>query len=182
MTFYNIIFGILFLGACREFFQAGLNRKWKDFCIASTLALLVFNDTLFTSHEIESLNLKYTIGMKLVDLFAFLILTMAIALFNTTSNILGIKINGKIFTHWREPIIWGLICFYWLLALIWNKLGNIYSYQVGYREEIAITLLFFFYLMLIVSINPLKRATKFIRWFIPLVVFGYILYKAFTYY
>lgn len=46
MTFYNIIFGILFLGAVRELLHAFVTSDWTKLGMAGTLALVVFNDTI----------------------------------------------------------------------------------------------------------------------------------------
>lgn len=182
MTFYCIIFGFLFIGACREFFQAAFSKKWRVFCIASTLALLVFNDILFTSHEVEVLCIQYTIWMKLVDLIAFLILTMAFIVLNKKSNFLEITIQSKVFTRRRETIIWSLLGSYWLLALLWNKIGKVYAIKHGYRLEIAVFILILLILMIILSAYPYGIITKLTRWIVPVIILFYILYKAICYY
>ena len=182
MTFYNIIFGILFLGACRELFLAGFHGKWKDFCVATTIALLVFNDTLFTSHEIESLKLTYSVSMKLIDLLDFLLLTAVIVILNPAGNFLGIAVKGRFYAHWREPIIWGLLSSYWLLGLAWNKLADVYSQGIGYREGVSFLLLVPFVFMTIVSFWPLTKLARFSRWSIILILLSYILFKAHAYY
>jgi hypothetical protein len=181
MTFYNIIFGILFLGTCRELFYAGFCSKWKDFFVLSTIALLVFNDTLFTTHEIEVLKLSYTVWMKLIDLLDFLILTAVIIILKPFNNFLGIKINKRPLIRYRDSVIWTLVTIYWLLGLLWNKVGNIYSNEIGFRTEYSLFLLFFFILMTLASWFRWQIVVNFLRIIIMFIVFGYIILKAVIY-
>jgi len=54
MTFYNIIFGLLFIGAFREvIFALAQGPDWPLFCLTATLSVLVFSDTIYTSVVIE---------------------------------------------------------------------------------------------------------------------------------
>src|ERR1044071_10132656 len=98
MTFYNIIFGILFLGGVREIFVAltsehggGLLAFWE----ASILTLLIFSDVVYTSHVLEELKYPYTVWMKLIDLTSFILLTAALLLFNPTADRKSTRLNSS---------------------------------------------------------------------------------------
>jgi hypothetical protein len=87
MTFYNIIFGILFLGACQAAVASiGTNL---DGWLLVLVAVLIFTDVVNTSEAVENRGVEYTIWMKLYDLVSFLLLGMSIILLSkSTKNFL----------------------------------------------------------------------------------------------
>jgi hypothetical protein len=87
MTFYNIIFGILFLGAC----QAAVASIGTDLdgWLLILVAVLIFTDVVNTSEAVENRGVEYTIWMKLYDLLSFLLLGLSIILLSkSTKNFL----------------------------------------------------------------------------------------------
>jgi hypothetical protein len=125
MTFYNIIFGILFLGACRQLLllAADTSRLW----MAATVAVLIFNDVVNTSHVLEGSNAKpYSIGMKLIDLTNFLILSLALIALSPAENPFGVAIPAKITELLTLRAFWLLLVVYWCLAVLWNQFAGLY--------------------------------------------------------
>jgi hypothetical protein len=78
MTFYNIIFGILFVGACQTVLIGWL--QGGDTLLLLFVTVLIFNDVVNTSEVIEEREFHYTISMKLLDLLSFFALSTALIL------------------------------------------------------------------------------------------------------
>ncbi len=126
MTFYNIIFGILFLAATGELLLAIVHLDFSRLGMAGTLALIIFNDTIYTSHVIEENRTPYSITMKLMDLLNFLFLSFAVLAISPTRNTFNIKIPEGFFNNNHVTIFWGLLVLYWIIAIIWNIHSNAY--------------------------------------------------------
>jgi hypothetical protein len=129
MTFYNIIFGLLFIGAFREVIYAlGEGPDWRLFCLTATLSVLVFSDTIFTTVVIEEKKYEYSIRMKLLDLCSFILLSFAVVVLNPAkndmfevdvTNVLETLVGG---TGLQEALFWGLLTLYMANLAIWNNL------------------------------------------------------------
>lgn len=89
MIFYNIIFGILFLGACRTVLTSWLTSG--DTLLLLLVTALIFNDVVNTSEAIERREFDYTIYMKLFDLVSFFALATALILLSGDKNFLGVE-------------------------------------------------------------------------------------------
>ncbi len=182
MSFYQILFSVLFLAACREAFQTFPDINKAPFKLAATVSLLIFNDILYTSHEIELDNIFYSIPMKIVDLFNFLILATAIILLNPNDNILFVKRKEILSEKQRETWFWCLICAYWILALVWDLLGNIYSNESGLIKAIPYLLLLPFLSALFLTRTKLQATLKWNQTIILIILIIYILlFKPFIY-
>lgn len=123
MTFYNIIFGILFLAVYREAAVALLEGRDVLWQLVS-ITLLLFNDTLFTAHAVESAHRAYKLGLKFIDLLNFMILTVALVSLAPEGNLLSIPAP-----HWLEGkvariVSWGCVLLYWILCLVWTRLAG----------------------------------------------------------
>lgn len=127
MTFYNIIFGILFLGALREVVRSLAQPEHPGFWQAVTLSLLVFSDTVYTSEVIEEKQRPYSVWMKLTDLGNFVLLTFAIlAIDPTAENMLQLDVRPFFGGRPLEPVFWSLLALYWLGLILWNVAGRMY--------------------------------------------------------
>ena len=127
MTFYNVLSGILFLAACRQLLVLmDTSVAWT----AATIAVIVFNDALNTSHVLESRNSPpYTIGMKLLDLLAFLLVSLALIAVQPADNPFGV-VPREPLASWLQPawVPWALMATYWAAAVVlWNWLAGIYG-------------------------------------------------------
>ncbi len=124
MTFYNIIYAIVFLGATMEFFKYlfdGQNSAEK-LAFSSIVTLLIFIDTIYSADSLEKGHKNvYTRSMKFIDLFCFLIFCFLIILINPDSNILGTKFVYSF--PWgitSNQLFFLLLALYFIFALLWN--------------------------------------------------------------
>lgn len=148
MTFYNIIFGILFLCAVREVLQAFVDRCWPKFWMSTALGVLICNDILYTSHCIEENHIPYTISMKLADLTNFLLLAACVMVLSPTGNLLGVQsTRSEVAGHppprraLGEPAFWFLLSAYWGLCMFWNVVGGAYAAEnVAWRRTLPLAL------------------------------------------
>lgn len=120
MTFYNIIFGILFLGACQAFLIS-LSSK-TDTWLITLVALMIFNDAVNTAEVVEQRQFDYTIWMKLIDLASFLVLAATLILLSEgTKNFLDAPIYLALPEFIRHPgIPPALLLVYCGLVAGWN--------------------------------------------------------------
>lgn len=129
MTFYNIIFGILFLASTREIVLALASQSpaqsiWEPV----TLAILIFSDVIYTSHTMEELRRPYTVWMKLIDLAIFCVLTTALLSINPSNgNFLQVDASNVLPALTTHGCFWGLIATYWIMLMVWCWVGGIWS-------------------------------------------------------
>jgi hypothetical protein len=126
MTFYNIIFGILFLAACRQVLVlSDVVYGWT----AATIAVLVFNDAVNTSHVLERDTApRYDIFMKLIDLCNFLVLSLALIGLKPGDNPFGVtQLPARLVNLLQPWFVWLLVSVYWVLAILWNWRAGLYQ-------------------------------------------------------
>lgn len=126
MTFYNIIFGILFAGACRQLLVLSDSANgWT----AATLAVCVFNDAVHTSQLLEGDGgVRYTLPMKYPDLAAFAALGLALIALYPADNPFVPKLPPAA-SDWlsKSWTLWALLAGYWALAWLWNCAAGLTS-------------------------------------------------------
>lgn len=127
MTFYNVISAVLFVGALRELLIALNAIEPTAVARAGVLALLVFNDAIYTSWVVEDRKQKYGPDLMLIDLANFLILSVAlIALNSTPTNVFQLELKN--FALWfPESRFWLLLGLYWGSVMYWTCRANVYS-------------------------------------------------------
>jgi hypothetical protein len=125
MTFYNIIFGILFLGACRQLLHLfDTPAGWT----AATIAVVIFNDVMNTSQVLESKERRnYSVPMKLIDLINFILLGLALVSLKPDDNPFQIKPANSLVTILKPWVTWLLLTLYWAFIILWNWLCGLYS-------------------------------------------------------
>ena len=119
MTFYNVVSGILFLGAC----QMLLRTLWTpSFWPAATLAIIVFNDSVNTSETIERQTdaAVYTIDMKLLDLVCFGLIGLALMAIDPVRNPFDVDVSNTLPSLRTPSVFWLLLFAYWICLIIWN--------------------------------------------------------------
>jgi len=127
MTFYNVVSAVLFLGAFQQLLLAAESSHVPRIIMASTLALLVFNDAVFTSHTVEGARqVNYRLSMMLIDLLNFLLLAVAIVVINPLQNPFSVAVV-QLGPWLNEPCFWMLVAAYWLLVLLWSRLAGWYG-------------------------------------------------------
>jgi hypothetical protein len=128
MTFYSILYAILFLGSWREMIRALGEGNWDNFWLAATLTMFIFNDVLYTSHFIEKEPGSYSIFMKISDVVSFLFLAIAILALNPIKTNIFEASPGKWFEDYpRVSVFWGVLSVYWINLILWNLFGAYFS-------------------------------------------------------
>lgn len=138
MTFYSIIYGLLFLGSTSALFTLFIEGKYEEFILAIILCLLIYCDTIYTSDFLErgGNHQYYRRGMKFIDLFCFLIVSALIIIICPESTfMLSIDISKSsalFITILESKLVWFfiLLFIYCSLAIRWNEiaLGQDYFY------------------------------------------------------
>lgn len=127
MTIYGVILAILFLGAFRELLASIESGNVLRILMSLTLALLVFNDAIYTSWTVEQRKREYRPPLMSIDLANFLILAAVLISMNPTrDNVFSLAVP-RIGGWLPESRAWLLLGFYWLLVILWTKLAGVYE-------------------------------------------------------
>jgi hypothetical protein len=123
VTFYNVISGILFLGACKAFLAA--LGSWLMLPTA-LLALTILNESVITSELIERTDkpVEYSLGMKLLDFTTFLVLAWALLVVSPVKNAFDIDVSASLVGAGSPRAFWLLLSTYWVLMLLWNHVSG----------------------------------------------------------
>jgi hypothetical protein len=157
MTFYSILYAILFLGSLREVIRAFGEGNWDVFWMAAILTMFIFNDVLYTSHFIEKETGAYSLSMKISDLVNFIFFAIAIlALYPDRDNVFEAS-PGEWFRHLpRKSVFWGAVSLYWFTLILWNSLG---AYFAGNHVNIWIYIVWLVALLVTVHRKiPIRRS------------------------
>ncbi len=123
MTFYNVISGILFFGACQAFLvMLGTPGMWA----AAVLVITILNESVITSELIERTQspVPYKLGMKLLDFLAFGLLAWALLAVSPVTNTFNVDVAASLWGAGRPRWFWGLLTVYWLVTLCWNQVAG----------------------------------------------------------
>ena len=127
MTFYNVISGILFLGACQAFLQT---LGGAAMFMAATLAAIMCNEAVLTSELLEVSKkgrepLPYSLGMKFLDLGTFVVLSYALLILSPDKNTFDVDVAAKHLWFADRPVAFlTLLGVYWLATWGWNVLAG----------------------------------------------------------
>jgi hypothetical protein len=127
MTFFNVVSAILFLGALQQLIFALDAEHLHRIIMSVTLAVLVFNDAVYTSHTVEGeKSVEYKLDLMLVDLVNFLLLACAILAVNPAHNVFEVDLKniGPYIQEWH---FWLIVTVYWLLVKTWSYLAGVYK-------------------------------------------------------
>lgn len=133
MTFYSIVFGVLFLASANKVWHAILGQSHSGLLQSITLMLLIASDVIYTSHVIEEKNRPYSFNMKLLDLLNFFLLGFALIALDPMGGTDFYDGGGNegppqhVGTQMNEPLFWFLVCTYWVILIFWNRSGSIYE-------------------------------------------------------
>jgi hypothetical protein len=126
MTFYNVISGILFMGACQSFLQT---LGGPAMFMAATLAAIMCNEAVLTSELLEFSKkgrdqLPYSLGMKFLDLGTFVVLSYALLILTPKSNTFAVDLHDRLwFEDWPVAFL-VLLGVYWIATWGWNILAE----------------------------------------------------------
>jgi hypothetical protein len=126
MTFYNVISGLLFLGAVRQLLVAADAGSLPQALMAGTFAILVFNDAVYTSHVVEGEGtVKYKLNLMLIDLVSFLLLALAMVTINPIDNVFNAPMPRL--AEWlSEAWFWFFLALYWGSVMLWTHIAGLY--------------------------------------------------------
>jgi hypothetical protein len=192
MTFYNIVFGILFVGTFREVLRSlAAGPDWTLFFLAATLSILVFSDTIYTSVVVEGKKKVYSVEMMLLDLLSFVILSLAIVTINPSAdNLYQVNVSSVLDRMVSqagigpETVFWILLSVYMCNLIAWNRSHDCYRGLAEHRwlEWIQPTMLALFVGMALVTYFPdvSSIAITALRPIVMMICLAYLLgYKPF---
>lgn len=128
MTYYNILYGLLFIGAFREVIHSlGTANIWAALLILT----MVVNDMINVTDQFEQKGQSpmYSVWMKLVDLICFMAIALALICLDPEESFLKMQVVKKIPWHDRPWLPWALLALYWCLAVFWNALSKEYDFK-----------------------------------------------------
>ena len=120
MTFYNVISGILFMGAI----QAFLHELGKPaMAYAATLVAIMCNEAVSTSELLEGpAALTFTLWMKILDLLTFMVLAYALVVLSPDGNTFTSEnVTPLVLGAGRPGVFLSLLGIYSLVALWWTR-------------------------------------------------------------
>lgn len=130
MTFYNVISAVVFFGAFRELLVAlqGPHLPVPALWQAALVALLVFNDAIFTSWTTETRKVDYGPGLMSIDLVNFFLLSACLLFLNPgVTNVFELDLTAFVQKWLPESGFWILLAIYWALVMAWTKQAGVYS-------------------------------------------------------
>jgi RimJ/RimL family protein N-acetyltransferase len=127
MTFYHIIFGILFLAAFVQVLRSFNEPDLSHLSEAITLMLLIIADVIFTSHVLEEKKRPYSVRAKGIDLLSFVLLSIAIFALNPTKEgFFGVAAASRYDFLNGTAVFWCMVVLYWGLLVAWNVVEGVY--------------------------------------------------------
>jgi hypothetical protein len=131
VTFYNVLSALLFIGALRVLLLAFDDFNLTKVFSAACLAVVVFNDMLSTSHEVESTqSTKYTLPLMIIDLLNFVLLSLGMVVLSPSNNVFGVSLP-VIAQRLGAPSFWLLLVLYWLFLMLWTYIACRHRGQPG---------------------------------------------------
>ncbi len=126
----------MFLGAFQQVLMAIATRSLPQFLMAATLAALVFNDAVYTSHVVEGeKTVVYRLELMLIDLLNFCLLAAAIVTVNPKTNVFSVDLSGR--ASWlTEGVFWFVLAVYRLSIMFWTWCAG--KYSGGYPARLLV--------------------------------------------
>lgn len=131
MTFYSILFAVLFFECVRILARVVLEDTNVPLALPITIVVLIINNVLFTTAVVEEKRLgepNYDPASKLLDLLAFALVSIALLLLSPTSNLF--QVDASRLGSWAEGsrwlgndsivAAWIAILLYQTTNLVWN--------------------------------------------------------------
>jgi hypothetical protein len=124
MTFYNVLSALLFLGSLRVFLLTVEYSNWSGAIAGACLSILVFNDMLSTSHDIESQHqISYSMPLMLIDLLNFQFLALATVILSPSANLFQASFF-RIANSLGKSTFWLLLMLYWVFLMLWTHISR----------------------------------------------------------
>lgn len=120
MTFYHVLSALLFFGALRVVIVSietgSIPRLFTSVCVSA----LVLNDMLATSLHVEKNRREYTLPLMLLDLFNFLLLSLALIVISPNLNHFEVE-APRLAGSLGAPAFWFLLAIYWVALILWTR-------------------------------------------------------------
>lgn len=182
MTFYNVIVGILFLGAC----QAVVSSLGSPLMMpAATLGLIILNEAVLTAELVERSgnHALYDLKLKLLDFVGFVVLLWALLVLQPTGSSLQVDVTNTLWFA-GDPIgFWSLLAIYWSLTYVWNGVAGQLKQGAwdAWLQRCMLAMPFIFVVFALVEglTGVLSSGTAF-QWLPPATVLAYMLAKLFA--
>jgi hypothetical protein len=143
MTFYSILYSVLFISSFSNMLLIVISKREFLYAVISAIfCLVIINDIIYSSHQLDKDSEKYLLAMKFIDLLNFLVLSIGLILISPQNNIFVGNLSTApsfLISEYRIMFIWLTIGIYFSISIIWD---------------------FLFYKSLMKNIK-----TKFFRWF-----------------
>lgn len=124
MTFYNVLSALLFIGGLRVLLISFENANWQNIFASGCLAVIIFNDMLSTSHQVESKKeIEYSGWLMLIDLANFLLLAFALVIISPTQNFFDVPLPN-VALNFGSSTFWLFLLLYWLLLMTWTSVSR----------------------------------------------------------
>lgn len=127
MTFYGIIYAVVFMAAVRQVYYGVAIADPMQSWAGVVIALLAFFDTAYTSQIIDDQQVLYTVGMKFIDMINCLLLLCALVIQCPRDNLFVSSGRGAIEPPAESEAAgwyWILLLAYWLLMYSWHVLAD----------------------------------------------------------
>jgi len=131
MTFYSILFAVLFFECVRILAKVVLEDTNIPLALPITMVVLISNNVLFTTAVVEEKRLgepNYDVAAKLLDLLAFALVSIALLLLSPGSNLF--QVDASRLDSWakgsrwlgNDSVVaaWVAILLYQTTNLVWN--------------------------------------------------------------
>lgn len=115
---------MLFIGALRTVLIALENSNWPQIFASGCLVILVFNDMLSTSYQVETKHeVNYTMPLMLLDLLNFLLLALALIVISPNVNLFDVQLP-KVAAFIGDTTFWVLLFLYWSMLMAWTFISK----------------------------------------------------------
>ena len=133
MTFYSILFAVAFLASVQDLFVALFTRSLWDLPFPAVVAVLVFIDTIYTTHYMESKGPDYGLALKLLDLLGVLFLLLALTVLSPDSNSF-VKLGSGAHIPGLPPhaSFWLALSVYFAITIVWHLKAGIPPSNLSY--------------------------------------------------
>jgi len=126
MTFYSILYSVLFISSFSNLIFIVISKQeFLSAIISVILCLVIINDIIYSSHQLDRNSEDYLLSMKFIDLLNFFVLSISLILISPQNNIfvgnLSIAPSFFIFKY-RFIFIWITLTIYFSVSIIWDYL------------------------------------------------------------
>ncbi|HWM44110.1 MAG TPA: hypothetical protein VNP36_16850 [Burkholderiales bacterium] len=133
MTFYSILFAVAFLASVQDLFLALFTRSLWHLPFPAVVSVLVFIDTIYTTHYMESKGPDYGLTLKMLDLLGVLFLLLALTVLSPdTNSFVKVGSSAQIFGFSPHASFWLSLSLYFAVTIVWHLKAGIPPSNLSY--------------------------------------------------